>query len=336
MSPGMGTLGVGSPDDAPVLVLGATGFVGRHLVAALRAEDRPVRCASRDPDAARGTAPGCEWVRCDVDRPETLGPAFAGCAAVVFLVHQMAGPGYESREVHAAEHVARAAAAAGVGRIVYLGGVAPRGPGSRHLASRLRTGRVLRMGPVPTIELRASMIIGSGSASWRIVRDVAARLPVMVLPRWLDSRSQPVAVADVVVGLRGALDLPLDGSAVFDLPGPEVLSVRAMLQRTAALLGRRPVLVPVPFLTPRLSSLWLAAVARGDRYLAGQLVEGLRGGDLLAPDDTFWQRIGHAHLQPFDEAAADTLRAERESLGRSARAVEAVAAALTPRARRRS
>lgn len=322
--------------SGPVLLLGASGFVGRHLYPALVARGWAVRCASRDPARARGGQDPREWVRCDVERPETLPAALAGCAAVVYLVHQIAGPGYERREARAAQDLARAAAAAGVGRIVYLGGVAPAGACSRHLASRLRTGRVLAAGPVPTVELRASLIVGAGSASWRIVRDLAARLPVLLLPRWLDSRTQPVAIGDVVAGLVAALDLPLAGSAAFDVPGPEVLSIRDMLLRTAALLDRRPLLLPLPFVPSRLSALGLAAVARGDRYLAGELVEGLRCGDLLARDGAFWARIGHERLTPFGEAARATLAAEAQTVAPAALALEALVGALTRRARVRA
>jgi uncharacterized protein YbjT (DUF2867 family) len=329
-----GTRAPGPPTGAPALVVGATGFVGRHLCAALAAAGVPVRAGSRDPRAARARHPPWEWVACDVDDPATLAGALAGCGCAYYLVHQMSGPGYERRELRAAAAFAEAAAAAGLERIVYLGGIAPAGGSSPHLASRLETGRILRAGAVPTLELRASVIVGAGSASWRILRDLAARLPAMVLPRWLGSRTEPIALDDVVAALVAARTLPLEGSsACFDLPGPEVLTAREMLRRTAALLGRRPALVAVPFLTPRLSTLWVTAIARGDHYLAAQLVESLRTGDLLARDDAYWRRIGHERRVPFDDAARATLAAEAGTLGPGGRLLERVARALTPRAR---
>src|SRR5690606_4808554 len=146
---------------------------------------------------------------------------------------------YPEREARAAEAFARAAEWAGLSRMIYLGGMAPEGEPSRHLASRLRTGAVLRGSRVPTVELRASMIVGAGSASWRICRDLALRLPAMILPRWLASRTQPVAIADVVAALVAALELDVSHAADYDLPGPEILTIREVLERTARLAGMR-------------------------------------------------------------------------------------------------
>jgi uncharacterized protein YbjT (DUF2867 family) len=267
-----------------------------------------------------------------VGAPETLAPALDGIDVAYYLVHAMGdgAPGWEARERLAAETFAREAARAGVGRVVYLGGVAPRGPPSRHLRARLETGERLRGGAVPCLELRAGMIIGAGSASWTIVRDLAARLPAMVLPRWLRSRSEPVAVDDVVAALVAAAQAPLPASAWWDLPGPEALSGEALLRRVAAVMGRRPVLVGVPLVTPHLSFHWIRLVTRADPAVARELVEGLRG-DLLAQRPGFWAA---ARLPPpvrLEEAARRALLAEPRLRAR-ARAVERVAALLTPRA----
>ena len=149
---------------------------------------------------------------------------------------------------------------------------------------------------VSAIELRASMIVGHGSLSWLIVRDLAARLPVMVLPRWLKSRTEPVAISDIVSALVGALDLEVAGSACFDVPGPDVLSGRDILLRTAAALGlASPLIVEVPFLSPRLSSHWVRLVTRADWSVAREIVIGLKT-DLLASDASYWSRIGHRDL----------------------------------------
>ena len=238
--------------------------------------------------------------------------ALSGCRAALYLVHGIGeGADYRRREVTAASTFARAAAEAGVERIVYLGGVAPIGTGSDHLRSRLDVGEALRAGLVETIELRASMIVGHGSLSWLIVRDLAARLPFMVLPRWLKSRTQPVAIGDVVIALVRALELPRAASAWFDLPGPATLSGKEILEETARAMGLpRPRMVEVPLLSPRLSSLWVRFVTRARWSVAREVVVGLTE-DLLARDDRFWQLVGQPHRSSFAEAARRALDAER-------------------------
>jgi uncharacterized protein YbjT (DUF2867 family) len=302
------------------LVTGATGFVGRNLVTALRAAGRRVVATTRRPAASMARVAGVEWRTCDLLAPATLPAALAGARVAYYLVHSMTGGGrqFRARERRSAENFAAAAAAAGLARIVYLGGPAPPGRASEHLQSRLEVGEILRAGPVPAVELRAAMIVGHGSASWRIVRDLAFRLPVMVLPRWLRSRSRPVALDDVVDALVAAADLPLERSAWFDLPGPEVLSGRQILERVAHLAGKRFVAVEVPVLTPRLSSLWLKLVTRTDFALARELVDGLTV-DLLPADDRYWHLIGHPHLIGFDEAVRRALARELTPAGGRAR-----------------
>lgn len=153
------------------------------------------------------------------------------------------------------------------------------------------------------------MVIGNGSASWRIVRDLAMRLPIMVLPRWLASRTRPVALADVIAALVGAARLPLEHSTWFDLPGPDTVSGQQILERIAAIRGRRFLAIKVPFLTPQLSALWLKLVTRTDFALARELVQGLKD-DLLPEDDRIWALLGHTQLLSFDEAARRALASE--------------------------
>lgn len=298
--------------ERSLLLTGATGFVGGAVRPALEREGWRVRCLTRDAARAQKREPTLEWVQGDVSDPASCARALDGCKAALYLVHGIGeGADYHQHEVTAARTFASAAAAAGVERIVYLGGVAPIGTGSDHLRSRLDVGEALRAGPVKTIELRASMIVGHGSLSWLIVRDLAARLPFMILPRWLKSRTQPVAIDDVVVALVRALELPLAESAWFDIPGPVTLSGKEILDETAQVMGlRRARMVEVPLLSPRLSSLWVRFVTRAQWSVASEVVIGLTE-DLLARDDRFWQLIGHPHRLSFAEAAKLALEAER-------------------------
>ena len=224
-----------------------------------------------------------------------------------------------------------AAEGAGVERIVYLGGVEPAGEPSNHLRARLETGQLLRAAKVPCLELRASMIVGSGSASWTIVRDLAARLPAMVLPAWLGHRSEPVAVEDVVAALTAAARLPLRESAAWDLPGPEALSGIQILLRIAALMDRRPFIFRVPFVTPRLSSHWIRLVTRADYHLAAELVEGLTS-DLLARGAGFWELSGLPAPRTLERAALAALEEDARKLTRSGRLLERFSKLLTPSA----
>lgn len=301
----------------PIVIAGASGFVGQHLVSALRAQGREVRCGSRDPRRAALREPDQDWVRLDLDDPDSLRNDLHGADVLVYLVHSL-GAGHSGdlleHEAVLAERVRSAAEQADLRRIVYLGAPVPDGPLSAHLQARLKTGEVLRRGPTSTLELRASMIIGYGSESWRICRDLAFRLPLMVAPKWLKSRTQPIGIDDVVTALLGAIDDPMTGSAAFDLPGPELLDAAAILYRIAAHAGFRPVMFPVPLLTPRLSSLWLQFVTEADYTLARQLVDGFVG-DLLGEEPGYWARLPQAERVPFDEAVRRALADEPPAKG---------------------
>lgn len=315
---------------AVVLLTGATGFIGDRLHDPLRAAGYRVRCLTRRPERARARWPERDWVGGDAHDPEALGAALAGCSACYYLMHGMGdlSPGWIDREVSGAEMFSRAAEQAGLRRIVYLGGVEPRGNPSDHLRARLQTGDRLRHGGVPCAELRAGMIVGSGSASWTIVRDLAARLPAMILPLWLENQSQPVAVDDVVAALVAAASVPLPASRIWDLPGPETLSGAEVLLRIAELLGRRPLIAKVPLISPRLSSHWIRLVTRADYRLSAELVEGLTS-DLVARHPSFWSQAGLPEPLSFDEAARRALREDAERLTRPARVLEWLAARFT-------
>lgn len=317
-----------------VLLTGATGFIGRNLHGPLEAAGHEVRCLTRKPGEARRLWPDRRWVGGDIGEPASLAPALEGCEIAYYLVHGMGshGPGWAEAELRWARDFARAAGLAGVRRIIYLGGVAPQGPPSEHLLSRLNTGEALRAGPVPTLELRAGMIIGAGSASWTIVRDLAARLPAMVLPAWLSHRSEPVALDGVVAALLAGAHIGLPASTWWDIPGPEALSGREILLRLAAVMGRKPLLLRIPLITPRLSSHWIRLVTRADDAVARELVEGLTS-DLLATRPGYWEAAGLPPPMGLEEAARRALAAEAGTLSRAGSVAETLAGWLTPRHR---
>ncbi|MEU6852846.1 SDR family oxidoreductase [Actinacidiphila alni] len=282
----MGTDDGGSGGAAATryLVTGATGYIGGRLAPVLLAGGGAVRCLVRDPARVRDQpwAGSVEPVTGDVTRPETLDPALQGVDVAYYLVHALGtGSGFERTDAQAARNFGRAAARAGVRRIVYLGGLTPYGvPAaelSPHLRSRAEVGRILRGSGVPTAELRAAVILGSGSASFEMLRYLTERLPVMVTPSWVGTRIQPIAVRDVLRLLAGAAHLPADVSRTFDIGGPDVLTYREMMTRYAAVagLGHRFVL-PVPVLTPALSSHWVGLVTPVPHSIARPLVESLR------------------------------------------------------------
>jgi uncharacterized protein YbjT (DUF2867 family) len=281
--------------------------VGRALVPALIEAGYEVRATTRDLARAR-PAPRVEWVACDMTRYSELARALEGVDAVYFLVHAMGGGAhdYVAIERRVAQSLRDLAARAGVKRIVYLGGVAPGGASSEHLRSRLAVGEILRSGSVPAIELRASMIVGHGSASWQIVRDLAMRLPAMILPAWTSSKTCPIALDDAVVALVRALRVPLAKSEWFDIPGPDVVSGRDIFLTIAALHGRRVPSIPVPFLSVSLSSWWLKLVTHADFSLARELVLGFKG-DLLPRDARYWAEIDYIPKWSFEAAARKAL-----------------------------
>ena len=322
------------PEKKRILLTGATGFVGRHLYPDLVEAGFEVVCASRNPEAARRRFPDRGFRRLDVSDSDSVFAALEGCDAAIYLVHSMGdGTDYEEAERRAAVTFRDAAEKQGVKRIVYLGGIRPSGKISKHLRSRLATGQALRGGVVSTIELQATMIVGAGSESWRIVRDLAARLPLMLLPKWLQSRSQPIAISDVAAALVHAVSMKHDSSEVFTLPGPEVLSAKEILLRTAELRGVRPLMFGVPIVTPRLSSYWIRLVTRGNRHIAEELVQGLTG-DLLAEDRGYWSRMPHHRLLPFAKSAELALAGEDRTLKRRTLAAESLIRRLAPRSTR--
>lgn len=268
-----------------ILLTGATGYVGSHLLPSLLAAGHRVRCMTRDPHAADFPA-GAVGVKGDVLSGEGLAEAIAGCHVAFYLVHSMeAGAGsFADRDKRAAANFAAAARAAGTGRTIYLGGLEGQNTPSEHLRSRHEVAQILaREGGAEFVYARAAMIIGSGSASFEMVRHLVNRLPVMVCPRWIDTRTQPIAVADLVGALTRLAVMPRPPEEV-QLGGSEVVTYRDMMQRYALLTGRRsPLIIPVPVLTPRLSSYWVTLVTPLPHDIVRPLVEGL-GTEMLVTD----------------------------------------------------
>ena len=228
---------------------------------------------------------GVECVSADALDPPTLRAAFEGVDTAYYLVHSMAaGDAFPEIDRRAAENFAAAAAEAGVRRIVYLGGLTPPDPDTPHLASRIETGDILRRGSVPVIELRAGIIVGPGSAAFEVMRDLVAHLPIMVTPRWIYSKSPPVALEDLIADLIALPDIDAAAGRVFETRGPEILTYEDMMHVLTAKLGRRKrVIIPVPVLTPKLSSYWLGFVSAVPVNVARALITGLKY-DLDADD----------------------------------------------------
>jgi uncharacterized protein YbjT (DUF2867 family) len=314
-----------------VLLTGATGFVGSHAFAVLQALGLRVIGGTRDPDRAQDKHPNRLYRQLDLQDPVSVRKAMAGCSAAVYLVHSMAtGAHYEVAEREAASLFRAAAEEAGLERIVYLGGMPPNGKPSRHLLSRMVTGETLRAGRVPTIELQATMVIGAGSESFRMVRDLAARLPVMLLPSWSRSLTEPIGIADVTYALGAALEQAPAVSRAYPLPGPEVLSAREILQRTARLLGHEPRMYHVPLISPKLSSYWIRLVTRSNHRVTDELVEGLKT-DILSPDQGFWKLCPEHPRQSFDDAVRAALGEETESLSTGALLFEQAIDRVSPK-----
>lgn len=259
-----------------ILLTGASGYVGSHLLSELQSRGQRVRALVRNPDSA-DLPPDVELRKGDAVNGEGLQAALEGVKTAYYLIHSMTGNGdFVAHDRAAAVNFGEAASAAGVERVVYLGGLGPTGPdASVHLRSRHEVAELLRQ-RVPTVYVRAAMVIGPGSASFEMLRHLVGRLPLMITPRWIDTRSQPVAIADVVRTLADAGELP-DPPAEVQLGGPEVLTYREMMRRTAAVLDRRPPLIlKVPVLSPRLSSYWVSLVTPVDTGLVRPLIDGLK------------------------------------------------------------
>jgi uncharacterized protein YbjT (DUF2867 family) len=299
---------VTAPEQGSVLVAGASGFVGRRLVPALVAAGHDVRAMTRHPDTYDGAGTP---VRGDVHDPDTLPAALKGCRAAYYLVHSLDSKDFESLDAEASTAFGRAAAEAGVEQIVYLGGLGSESDDlSKHLRSRREVETLLGAAGVPVTVLRAGIIVGNGGISWEITRQLVDHLPAMVTPRWVRTRTQPIAVSDVVRYLVGVLDDERSAGAVYEIGGPDVLRYSDMLQRVAAVRRRPLPIVPVPLLSPGLSSRWLALVTDVDTQAGRSLVDSM-ANEVVVQDDAIREVVPFEPMS-YDDAVRVALE-ERES-----------------------
>jgi uncharacterized protein YbjT (DUF2867 family) len=294
------------PDVTPtcILVTGATGFIGGRLVPALLDEGHDVRAMTRRP--AEYDAPGTP-VGGDVHDPETLGPALEGVQVAYYLVHSLDAADFENRDARAAQAFGEAAADAGVRQIVYLGGLGAEGADlSAHLRSRREVEGLLGAGGVPVTVLRAGIVVGRGGISWELTRQLVKNLPAMVVPKWVATMTQPIAVDDVIRYLVGVADEPRARDRVFEIGGPEQLTYLEMLEVASEIAnGRRVPIIKVPVLTPRLSSYWLSFVTDVDATTGRNLIDSM-GTEVVVTDRSIEEIVPGDPL-PYAEAVRRAL-----------------------------
>ena len=298
-----------------VLVTGATGYIGGRLVPRLVAAGHHVVCLARHPGRVAGRGWGdVEVLQGDVLDRASLDPAFAGVDVAYYLVHSMAEGerGFEERDRNAAKNFGDAAREANVHRIIYLGGLGvDNNELSSHLASRQQVGDVLRESRVPVTEFRAAIVVGSGSISFEIIRYLTERLPVMITPRWVATRCQPISIENVLNYLTECLGIPESVGRTFEIGGPDVLTYGDMMREYAAARKLRRLLIPVPVLTPRLSSYWVDLVTPIPASYSRPLIEGLRSEAIV--NDQSAREVFNIDLIPYGEAVRRAL--ERTRLG---------------------
>jgi len=295
-----------------VLVTGATGFVGSHLVPALRAAGHDVRVLVRDPDSCDPQA-GVEVAGGDLLEPGSFEAALEGIDAAYYLVHSMrAGSDYAERDRRAARNFRRAADVAGLDRIVYLGALGDESEmASTHLRSRREVESILGGSQAALTTLRAAIVIGTGSASFRLIRKLTERLPVMLTPRWVRTECQPIAVDDVLAYLVGVLDVPETAGETYEIGGPELLTYADILRRTGCVIrGREPLILPIPILSLRLSAHSIGLVTDIAPTVARPLVRGLKT-PVVARDSRIRQAIP-VELTTFETAVERAIEGTRD------------------------
>jgi uncharacterized protein YbjT (DUF2867 family) len=286
-----------------VLVAGASGFIGSRLCPVLADAGHEVLAMTRHPHTYAG---GGQPVYGDVTEPDSLTSALADCSAAYYLVHSLDQPDFQKRDRAAAEAFCRAAADVGLGQVVYLGGLGDDSDSlSAHLQSRREVEHLLAARGVPVTTLRAGVIVGHGGLSWELTRQLVEHLPAMILPRWVSTRTQPIAVQDVISYLAGVLDHPDATGRTYEIGGPDVLQYRSMLQRLAKIEGRKLLLLPTPLLSPRLSSWWLALVTDVDVNTGRALIDSMTNEVVVR--DTAIRDVVPLEPMSYDEAVLAAL-----------------------------
>lgn len=307
-----------------IVIAGATGFVGRALLADLSTDHRVIGLTRRPvQESTPGSeGPGVSWKACELFSLRDTERAVEGADVGLYLIHSMLPSArltqgsFTDLDLVLADNFARAAARAGLRRIVYLGGLIPDEPDlSPHLSSRLEVERVFRAGPVPVVALRAGLVIGPEGSSFRMVANLSRRLPVMLTPSWTRSPTQPIALADVVALVRACLDRPGIEGQIFDIGGPDVVSYSELLRRTGRALGHERALFAVPFFSPKLSILWVSLVTGAPRQLVAPLVQSLRHR-MVARETRLQDMLGLPGT-PLDEALRTALSGDHQAPVRS-------------------
>ncbi len=292
-----------------IVVAGSSGFVGRRLCPALVEAGHDVVAMTRRPERYDGAG---RAVRADVHDAASLDAALSGADAAYYLVHSLDDPQFRRKDAEGATAFARAAGDQGLRRIIYLGGLGDDADNlSSHLRSRREVEHLLGTGGVPVTTLRAGIIVGHGGISWEMTRQLVEHLPAMITPRWVRTRTQPIAVADVVRYLVGVLEAPVEGSVAFDIGGPDVLEYVEMMRVVSRIEGRTMIVVPVPLLTPSLSSRWLSLVTSVDVQTGRNLIDSM-SNEVVVRDDSI------RRLVPFEPM--DYVDSVLRALGERARA----------------
>lgn len=293
-----------------VLVTGATGFIGKRLVPALIDDGHDVRAMTRRPESYDG--PGTP-VGADVGDPHSLRTALDGVDVAIYLVHSLDDPDFERKDADAARNFSAAAKQAGVRQIVYMGGLgADDGDLSAHLRSRREVEGLLGQDGVPVTVLRAAIVVGHGGISWEITRQLVKNLPAMIVPKWVNTRTQPIALDDVIRYLAGVVDKEAAIGRVFEIGGTEQLTYLEMMEVAAELInGRKIPVVPVPVLTPRLSSYWLALVTDVDATTGRNLIDSMSTEVVVT--DTSIRDVVPGEPLTYEEAVRRALAERKDS-----------------------
>lgn len=294
-----------------LLVTGATGFVGSRLVPALLDAGHEVDALTRDGTGYEGSDEA-RIVEGNVLDPETYQEALAGVDAAYYLIHSMgSGTDFAERDRRAAHNFVRATEDAGLGRVIYLGGLGEeRERLSKHLQSRREVEAILSEGTYDLTTLRAAIVLGKRSQSFEMIQQLTDRLPVMITPRWVRTECQPIAISDVVTYLTGVLEVPETAGETFEIGGPEVLTYQTMLERTAQVLGRRLFILPVPVLTPKISAYWVDLVTDVPKSVAHPLILGLK--NRVVVEDHRIEELIPFERTPFERAVKRALGLEAE------------------------